>query len=80
LPGSNLQGLLAGLLAAEDVSLGARLALESVGTLFAAGETTTLALELVHADGGQGGGAVVLGSVVMDFVDGDGSVDDLMGT
>jgi len=40
-------------------------------------ECTTLALELIHAHSREGGGAVVTGSFVVDFVDGDGSVDDL---
>jgi hypothetical protein len=35
-----------------------------------------LGFEFGHGDGWEGGGGVVLGFVVVDFVDGDGGVDD----
>jgi len=53
-----------------------RLALEGVGPLLAPREGAVLVLELVHGDGGQGGGGVVLGFVVVHFVDGVGGVHD----
>jgi hypothetical protein len=53
------------------------LADEAVLTLLAAGEGTTLCLELGHGDGGEGRGGVVLGGVVVDLVDGDGGVGDV---
>jgi len=65
------------LVALEDSTLSAGLAGEAIGTGLAAGKATTLLLELVETDGREGGGAVVLGRVVMDFVDGNGGVDDV---
>ena len=41
-----------------------RLACECIGTLFTAGEMSALLLELVHADGGEGAGSVVLGLIL----------------
>ncbi len=52
------------------------LTLEAVITLLTTGQNTTLLLEVCHADGRQSRGAVVLGRVVVDFVDGHGGVDD----
>jgi len=56
---------------------GARLALETVVTLLAAGQNSALLLKVGHADSWEGRGAVVLGSVVVDLVDWDGGVDDM---
>lgn len=53
------------------------LASESIRALASATKGTALALELVHADGGKGRGAVVLGGIVVDFVDGDRAVNDV---
>lgn len=75
--GSNLQRLLTRLGTSKNVSLGSGLTLETIPTLVAAGQTTAGALEFVHADGGESRGGVVLGLVVVDFVDGDGGVDDV---
>jgi hypothetical protein len=53
------------------------LADETVGTLLAAGEGATGPLELLHGDSRKGRGGVVLGSVVVNLVDGDGGVGDV---
>ena len=53
------------------------LANETVSALLAAGEGTTGPLELLHGDSGKGRGGVVLGSVVVNLVDGDGGVGDV---
>lgn len=52
-------------------------ALEVVPALLAAAQSTALGLELVDADGRESGGTVVLSSVVMDLMDGDGGVHNL---
>jgi hypothetical protein len=52
-------------------------ALEVVTALLATAQSATLGLELVDADGRESGGAVVLGSMVVDLVDGDGGVHNL---
>ena len=62
--------------ATESTANGARLALETVEALLATSEDTTLLLEVGHADSGKGRGGVVLGSVVVNLVDGDGGVDN----
>lgn len=62
--------------AAEGAADGARLAAKGVGALLAPRERAALALELVHGDGGEGGGGVMLGFVLVHLVDGDGGVDD----
>jgi len=54
----------------------ARLAAESIAAFLAAVEVSALALELVHGDGRERASSVVLGFVLVDFVDGDGGVDD----
>lgn len=54
-----------------------RLADEAVLALLAAGEGAALCLELGHGDGGEGRCGVVLGSIVVDLVDGDGGVGDV---
>lgn len=54
-----------------------RASLELASALVVPAEHTALLLELVDADRGQVGGAVVLGGVVVDFVDGDGGVYNL---
>ena len=43
--------------------------------LLAAAKVATLALELLHGQGGELGGGVVLGLVLVDLVDGDGRMD-----
>jgi hypothetical protein len=55
----------------------AGLTLEAVVTLLAASQDTTLLLEVGHRDGRKSRGAVVLGSVVVNLVDGDGGVDNV---
>lgn len=62
--------------AAQGTANRAWLALEAVIALLAAGEDTTLLLEVGHADSWESGGGVVLGSVVVNLMDGDGGVDD----
>lgn len=54
-----------------------RAALEGIGALFTTGERTALALELGHAHGWESSGGVVLGSVVVDLVNGDSGVHDV---
>jgi len=49
---------------------------ESITSLFASGQSTALALELVHGDRGQLGGCVVLGLILVDFVDRDSGVNN----
>jgi hypothetical protein len=56
-------------------SLGA--AFETVVALLLATQGTALTLELVHGDGWQRRGTVVLRGGVVHFLDGDGRVDDL---
>lgn len=53
------------------------LADEAVSTLLAAGEGTARLLELLHGDGRKSRGGVVLSSVVVNLVDGDGGVGDV---
>jgi hypothetical protein len=53
------------------------LADEAVLALLTAGEGTALLLELGHGDGGESGGSVMLGGVVVDLVNGDGGVGDV---
>jgi len=60
----------------QSVSNGARLASEGIGALLTTCERASLLLELGHGDSGKRGGGVVLGFVVVDFMDGDGGVDD----
>ena len=55
----------------------ARFTLEAVVTLLAASENTALLLKVGHADGRESRGAVVLGSVVVNLVDGDSGVNDV---
>jgi len=62
--------------AAESSAHSAWLAAERIGALFAAGEGAPLALELVHRHSRERGGSVVLSFVLVDFVDGNGVVDD----
>jgi len=62
--------------ATESTTNRARLALETVEALLAASEDTTLLLEVGHADSRKGRSGVVLSSVVVDLVDGDGGVDN----
>lgn len=52
------------------------LTLKPVDTLLASTEATSLRAELIHADSGESRGGVVLSLVVVDFVDGNGGVDD----
>jgi len=61
----------------RNTANGAGLALETVVALLTASEDTTLPLELLKGNSGEGRGGVVLGSVVVDLVDGDGGVDDV---
>jgi len=75
--GPRVQDLSGGLLPPKDASLSTGLALETIRALIAARQAAALLLELIEADGGKRGGAVVLGGVVVDFVDGDGGVYDV---
>lgn len=69
---------MAAVVVAVDVdAAGGGAAVELVGALAAAGEGAAGLLELVHAHCWEGGGGMVLGGVVVDFVDGDGGVDDV---
>jgi hypothetical protein len=52
-------------------------AVEVVTALLATAQSATLSLELVNADGRESGGAVVLGSLVVNLVDGHGGVHNL---
>jgi len=52
-------------------------ALEVIASLAATLKDATLLLELRQADGGEGGGAVVLGRLVVNLVDRDSGVDNL---
>jgi len=52
-------------------------AVEPIMTLLTTGERTTLLLELVHAHSGEGGGSMVLGSVVMNLMDWNSRMDDV---
>jgi hypothetical protein len=52
------------------------LAAESIRALLAAGEGTSLALELIHGDGRESGSSVVLSLVLVNLMDWDGGVDD----
>jgi hypothetical protein len=62
--------------AAESSTNWARLSPESISALFAAREVSALSLELVHGDGRERASGVVLGLVLVHFVDGNGRVDD----
>ena len=53
------------------------LANEAVSALLAAAEGTARLLELVHGDSRECRGSVVLGSVVVNLVDGDRGVGDV---
>ena len=53
------------------------LANETVSALLAAAEGTARLLELVHGNRREGRSGVVLGSVVVDLVDGDGGVGNV---
>lgn len=57
-------------------SNGLGLTCELISALVATGEVATLPLELVHGDSGESGGGMVTCFVVVDFVHGDGGVDD----
>jgi hypothetical protein len=56
---------------------GAGLTLEAIVALLTASQDTALLLEVGHRDGGKSRGGVVLGSVVVNLVDGDGGVDNV---
>ena len=56
---------------------GAGLTLETVVTLLAASQDTTLLLKVGHGDGRKSRGAVVLSGVVVNLVDGDSGVDNV---
>jgi hypothetical protein len=53
------------------------LADETVSALLATGEGTARLLELLHGDSRKSRSGVVLGSVVVNLVDGDGGVGDV---
>lgn len=55
---------------------GIRLASKGITTFCTAGQGSTLLLKVGHADGWESRSGVVLGIVVVDLVDGDGSVDN----
>lgn len=54
-----------------------RLADEAVGTLLATGKGAAGLLELLHGDSRKGGSCVVLGSVVVNLVNGNSGVGDV---
>lgn len=62
--------------ASKSAANGLGLALETVVTLLATGQDTTLLLEVGHADGRESRGRVNLGGVVVNLVDGNGGVDN----
>lgn len=64
------------LTSAESATNRAGLTLEAVEALLTASQDTTLLLEVGHADSGKSRGGVVLSSVVVNLVDGNGGVDD----
>lgn len=53
-----------------------RIAAKSISALLAAREVATLSLELVHGDSRKLGSSMVLSLILVDLVNGDGSVDD----
>lgn len=55
----------------------AGLTLEAIVALLAASQDTALLLELGHANSGKGGSGVVLGSVVVNLVDGNSGVGNV---
>lgn len=61
---------------AESATDGPGLALKAIITFLAAGERTTLLLEVGHGHGRKGGGGVVLGLILVYLVDGNGGVHD----
>lgn len=56
---------------------GLGLADEAVSALLATGKGTARLLELLHGNSGKSRSGVVLGSVVVDLVDGHGGVGDV---
>jgi len=62
--------------ASEGTTNSSWLTLKAIVTLFTAGQTSSLFLEVCHADSGQSRCGVVLGFIVVDFVNGDGGVDN----
>jgi len=62
--------------AAHGTTDGTWLAGEAVVALLATSENTALLLEVAHGNGRQSGCGVVLGSVVVNLVDGDSGVND----
>lgn len=60
----------------ERGSNGLWLALESIDTLLTSTKAAPLRAELIHADSRKSRGGVMLGLVVVNLMDGDGSVDD----
>ena len=52
-----------------------RLTGEMLVLVGAAGQSTSLRLELIHGDSGQGGAGVVLRILVVNLVDGNGGMD-----
>ena len=62
--------------ASEGTTNSSWFTLEAIVTLFTAGQTSSLLLEVCHADSGQSRCGVVLGFIVVDFVNGDGGVDN----
>lgn len=61
--------------AAKGTSDGFGFALERIGLLFTAAKISALALELLHCQGRELGGGVMLWLIPVDFMDGDGGVD-----
>jgi len=60
----------------ESTANRAWLTCESVAALLTTSEGSTLSLELVHGHSREGGSSVMLGLVLVDFMDGDGGVND----
>jgi len=60
----------------ESSANGFWLASESIGSLLATREVATLILEFAHADSWELSGSVVLGFVLVNFMDRDGGVDN----
>ena len=64
------------MVATKSTANSSRLALKPIIAFLATCQTAALLLEVSHADGGQCGCGMVLGFVLVDFVNGDRGVDD----
>src|SRR4051812_17518319 len=65
-----------GTVAPKNTTCGFRFATEGIGAFFTTRDRSALALELIHGDGRELGGGMVLGFVLVNLVYGNGGVDD----